>query len=128
MGERLQTGDIPKLSTLVCWNHTGDRGWAVSSWILPREIAAQYAEVVYLGVGLHRGYGSAQRMYVKQGLSSDGTGVWYGDEVCEQNGVYCNDDSLALYLQEVEIGGSWIPLTAWCFSLDQFLSVCHNMW
>lgn len=34
---------------------------------LAEEIAAQYAEVVYLGVGLHRGYGSAQRMYVKRG-------------------------------------------------------------
>ena len=67
---------------------------------LAEEIAAQYAEVVYLGVGLHRGYGSAQRMYVKRGYLPDGTGVWYGDEVCEQNGVYCNDDSLALYLSK----------------------------
>lgn len=65
---------------------------------LAEQIAAQYAEVVYLGVGLHKGYGSAQRMYVKRGYLPDGTGIWYGDEACEQNGVYCNDDSLALYL------------------------------
>ena len=67
---------------------------------LAEEIAAQYAQVVYLGVGLHRGYGSAQRMYVKRGYLPDGTGVWYGDEACEQNGMYCNDDSLALYLSK----------------------------
>lgn len=88
------------MSTLVCWNHTGDRGVGSKLMDLAEQIAAQYAEVVYLGVGLHRGYGSAQRMYVKRGYLPDGTGVWYGDEVCEQNGVYCNDDSLALYLSK----------------------------
>ena len=31
------------------------------------EIAGQYADTVWLGVGLHSGYGSAQRMYAKRG-------------------------------------------------------------
>ena len=38
-------------------------------------IAAGYSRVVYLGVGLHNGYGSAQRMYAKRGYIPDGTGV-----------------------------------------------------
>lgn len=38
-------------------------------------IAADYADTVCLGVGLHNGYGAAQRMYVKRGYLPDGSGV-----------------------------------------------------
>ncbi len=63
-------------------------------------IAARYADTVYLGVGLHQGYGSAQRMYVKRGYVPDGTGAWYGERVCPQYGECRNDDSLVLYLSK----------------------------
>lgn len=65
------------------------------------EIAGKYADVVYLGVGLHHGYGSAQRMYVKRGYIPDGSGVWYKDTVCEQYADCCNDDDLVLYLSKI---------------------------
>lgn len=64
------------------------------------EIAGKYADIVYLGVGLHYGYGSAQRMYVKRGYIPDGKGVWYGPQVCEQYENCCNDDDLVLYLSK----------------------------
>lgn len=64
------------------------------------QIAAEHSEIVYLGVGMHSGYGSAQRMYVKRGFVPDGTGVWYGDKVCEQYADCCNDDDLVLYLSK----------------------------
>lgn len=64
------------------------------------EIAGKYADIVYLGVGLHNGYGSAQRMYVKRGYIPDGTGVWYGPKVCEQYADCRNDDDLVLYLSK----------------------------
>ena len=67
---------------------------------IAEQIAAQYSDVVYLGVGLHNGYGSAQRMYVKRGYIPDGTGVWYCDKVCEQYANCCNDDDLVLYLSK----------------------------
>ena len=63
-------------------------------------VAAQYADTVFLGVGLHSGYGSAQRMYVKRGYLPDGSGVWYGDHVCEQYAACQNDDDLVLYLSK----------------------------
>lgn len=44
---------------------------------IAEQIAATYADIVYLGVGLHSGYGNAQRMYVKRGYIPDGSGVWY---------------------------------------------------
>ena len=65
------------------------------------QIAGQYADTVWLGVGLHSGYGSAQRMYVMRGYIPDGTGVWYQGKPCEQyeTGI-ANDDDLVLYLSK----------------------------
>lgn len=64
------------------------------------KIAAEYSDTVYLGVGLHSGYGSAQRLYIKRGYIPDGSGVWYGAEVCPQYGACKNDDDLNLYLSK----------------------------
>lgn len=64
------------------------------------KIAAEESSVVCLGVGLHSGYGSAQRMYVQRGYVPDGSGVWYRDEVCRPYGACCNDDDLVLYLSK----------------------------
>ncbi|MDE6846508.1 MAG: GNAT family N-acetyltransferase [Lachnospiraceae bacterium] len=64
------------------------------------QIAAEYSDKVYLGVGLHSGYGSAQRMYVKRGYIPDGSGVWYGEKVCEPYAACCNDDDLVLYFSK----------------------------
>lgn len=62
------------------------------------EIAAAYADTVYLGVGLHSGYGNAQRMYIKRGYIPDGSGVWYQDKICSPYEACTNDDDLVLYL------------------------------
>lgn len=64
------------------------------------KIAAEYSDTVYLGVGLHNGYGSAQRLYVKRGYVPDGSGVWYGDKVCTPYSACVNDDDLVLYLSK----------------------------
>ena len=63
-------------------------------------IAGQYAKTVWLGVGLHNGYGSAQRMYVKRGYIPDGTGAWYRGAVLGQYEPCVNDDDLVLYLSK----------------------------
>ena len=63
-------------------------------------ISATYADTVYLGVGLHSGYGSAQRMYVKRGYVPDGSGVWYQDKICGPYEKCVNDDDLVLYLSK----------------------------
>lgn len=67
---------------------------------IAEQTAMKYSDTVYLGVGMHYGYGSAQRMYVKRGYIPDGTGVWYKDKVCEQYADCCNDDDLVLYLSK----------------------------
>lgn len=47
---------------------------------IAERIVSGYASMVYLGVGMHSGYGSAQRMYIKRGYIPDGTGVWHGEK------------------------------------------------
>ena len=65
------------------------------------QIAGQYADTVCLSVGLHDGYGAAQRMYVKRGYIPDGSGVWYQDKQCVQYETVCTvDDDLVLFLSK----------------------------
>lgn len=61
-------------------------------------IASRYADTVCLSVGLHEGYGSAQRMYVRRGYVPDGTGAWYRGESCTPYSDYPVDDDLVLHL------------------------------
>lgn len=63
--------------------------------------AKKLSPTVTLGVGLHSGYGSAQRMYIKRGYIPDGTGVWYGEHRAVPYTSMENDDDLILYLQKV---------------------------
>lgn len=63
-------------------------------------LAAQMADTVCLGVGLHSGYGSAQRMYVKRGYLPDGSGAWYRGSVCPEYAPCANDDDLLLFLSK----------------------------
>lgn len=67
---------------------------------IAEKVAGEYSDTVYLGVGLHSGYGSAQRMYAGRGYIPDGSGVWYRDRICEPYGNCCNDDHLVLYLSK----------------------------
>lgn len=78
------------------------RGQGIGSKLMDiaEQIASNYSDVVYLGVGLHSGYGSAQRMYVKRGYIPDGSGVWYGTSVCIPYETYCNDDDLNLFFSK----------------------------
>lgn len=64
------------------------------------QIAREYADTVYLAVGLYSSYGAAQRMYVKRGYIPDGSGVWYGDKPAVPYELYRNDDDLNLYLSK----------------------------
>lgn len=60
--------------------------------------AKKYGDVVTLGVGLHAGYGQAQRMYSRRGYLPDGSGVWYRNENLKPYAPCVNNDDLVLYL------------------------------
>ena len=55
---------------------------------------------VSLGVGLHSGYGPAQRLYIKRGYIPDGTGVWYQNHQPAMNAVCEDIGELVLYLSK----------------------------
>ena len=65
------------------------------------KVAGRYSDTVCLAVGLHNGYGSAQRMYVKRGYIPDGSGVWYKGKPCTPyDNIYTNDDDLVLFMSK----------------------------
>lgn len=64
------------------------------------KVAAELSDRICLGVGLHSGYGSAQRIYIKRGYVFDGSGVWYKGKQLEQYADCCNDDDLVLFLSK----------------------------
>lgn len=78
------------------------RGRGVGSALMDEveALAAETSDTVCLGVGLHSGYGAAQRMYVLRQYVPDGSGVWYNGRVWEQYAPCVNDDELVLYLSK----------------------------
>ena len=58
------------------------------------------SDKVTLGVGLHSGYGPAQRLYIKRGYIPDGTGVWYQNNQPAMNAVCEDIGELVLYLSK----------------------------
>ena len=64
------------------------------------EYAAQTSDTVAIGVGMHSGYGAAQRLYVKRGYIPDGSGVWAGDKLAEPYTMVENGDGLVLHMSK----------------------------
>ena len=60
----------------------------------------RFSGTVCLGVGLHLGYGPAQRLYIRRGYIPDGTGVWYRNKPLEMGASCQNDNDLVLYLSK----------------------------
>lgn len=92
--------DLPEIVDFGVLEKYRRRGIGTALMDAAEKIAGEYADMVYLGVGLHAGYGSAQRMYVKRGYIPDGSGVWHGDRPCRPYEEYANDDDLMLYMSK----------------------------
>ena len=89
---------IPLVSDLIVFEKYQRRGIANKILDAAEEKAAEFSNRIHLGVGLHSGYGAAQRIYAKRGYIPDGSGVWYKDKPLEQYADCKNDDDLILYL------------------------------
>ena len=61
--------------------------------------AAKVSDMIYLAVGVHSGYGAAQRIYAKRGYIPDGSGVHQGKQL-EQYAPCCNNDDLLLFMSK----------------------------
>lgn len=89
---------IPELVDFAVLEKFRRRGVGGALMDAAEAIAFQRSNVISIGVGLHSGYGSAQRMYVRRGYVPDGSGVWFRDAVAEPYQPVVNDDDLILYL------------------------------
>lgn len=58
--------------------------------------ARRRSEIVGLRVGLHSGYGGAQRLYVRRGYVPDGAGALKGTEVIEEGARIILDDDVTI--------------------------------
>lgn len=85
------------------------RGRGIGNLILDaaEERAGAYSDTVTLAVGLHSGYGAAQRIYVKRGYIPDGSGVWYGGKLLPEYAACRNDDDLNLYFSKKLRESKW---------------------
>ena len=90
----------PELSDFNVFEHFRNQG--IGNQLLEKaEKRVKFvSSKVTLGVGLHLGYGPAQRLYIKRGYISDGTGVWYRNKPLEMGASCQNDDDLVLYLSK----------------------------
>ena len=101
LGGAFRGEDLPEIVDFGVLEKYRRRGIGSRLMDAAEQIAGQYADTVWLGVGLHSGYGSAQRMYVKRGYVPDGTGVWYQGKPCAQYDTeIANDDDLQLFFSK----------------------------
>lgn len=90
----------PEIVDLTVFFHVHNKGIGNKLLDVVEQEAAKIADTVYLAVGVHSGYGAAQRIYVKRGYVPDGSGVWYQGKQLEQYAPCCNDDDLLLFMSK----------------------------
>lgn len=91
---------VPEISDLTVFFDVHGRGIGSKLLDAAENEASKIADMVYLAVGVHSGYGPAQRIYVKRGYVPDGSGVWYQGKVLDQYAPCVNDDDLVLFLSK----------------------------
>lgn len=76
------------------------RGRGIGSTLMEaaERVALRHTGRVGLRVGLHSGYGAAQRLYIKRGYVPDGSGVLAGSRIPDEGATVTLDDDLTLRL------------------------------
>ena len=90
----------PEIVDLTVFFHMHKKGIGTKLLDAAEREAAKVSDAVYLAVGLHSGYGAAQRIYVKRGYVPDGSGAWYQGKQLEQYAPCHNDDDLLLFMSK----------------------------
>ena len=92
--------DSPEIQDLAVVPGMRRRG--VASLLLDAAETAAFkrSAVVRIGVGLHPGYGAAQRLYVSRGYVPDGRGVTHRGRPVGEGETIPVDDDLVLHLEK----------------------------
>lgn len=92
--------EIPEIVDLTVFFDIHGKGIGSKLLDVAESEAAKISDTVFLAVGVHSGYGPAQRIYVKRGYIPDGSGVWYQGKVLDQYAPCVNDDDLLLFMSK----------------------------
>lgn len=93
-------GLYPELTDFNVFESFQRRGIGTALLDKAEQAAQHYSDVVSLGVGLHKGYGPAQRLYVGRGYMPDGSGVWFQNQPLTPYASCENNDELVLYFSK----------------------------
>lgn len=91
---------IPEIADLCAFFDIRGKGLGNKLLDVAESEAAKICDTVFLAVGVHSGYGPAQRIYVKRGYNFDGSGVWYRGKQLGQYEPCVNDDDLLLFMSK----------------------------
>lgn len=90
--------NTPEIQDLNVVPASRRRGTATRLMDAAEQIIAEHSPVVGIGVGLHPGYGAAQRMYVLRGYVPDAMPVTYDNQFVTEGQDVKLDDRLILHL------------------------------
>lgn len=93
-------GRYPELADFNVFQEFQRQGIGAALLARAEQEVQSYSPIVTLGVGLHQGYGAAQRLYIRLGYIPDGSGVWYLNKPLEMHADCNNSDDLILYLSK----------------------------
>jgi GNAT superfamily N-acetyltransferase len=89
---------IPEIQDLNVVPAFRRRGVATGLMDAAEALVAEGAPVAGIGVGLHPGYGAAQRLYALRGYVPDNRPLTYCGAFVEEGQTVCLDDALVMHL------------------------------
>lgn len=90
----------PEINDLLVFFKHHKKGIGTKLLDVIEKEAAGFTDMIFLAVGVHSGYGAAQRLYVNRGYNFDGSGVWYQGKQLGQYEPCVNDDDLLLFMSK----------------------------
>lgn len=91
-------GEYPEIVDFNVFESFQQQGMGSLLLFRAEELVKEFSKIITLGVGLHPSYGSAQRLYIKNGFIPDGSGIWFENQRLSQDEACINNDDLVLYL------------------------------
>lgn len=93
-----KSNGIPEINDLLVVSRFRNQGIAKKLIDKSEAYASETYRYIGLGVGLYKDYGTAQRLYVKNGYIPDGNGLMYNNESVKPGSNVRVDDELLIYL------------------------------
>lgn len=93
-------GHYPEIVDLGVFERFRNQGIGNELMSLVEDIARIDSNYIYLAVGLHSGYGNAQKLYVKRGYIPDGKGAYFHGFEAKPYHEYVLGDDLVIHMSK----------------------------